>query len=210
VVTGAATSEHLADIPTWVNEGLSTYAQNDLLPNEGQALANAIQRDTVLPITSLGVSARGTAGEVSLFYAQSGSIIAFMVEVLGEEKFADFIAAMKSDTTEGALQTVYGLDVLGLENAWREAVGLPEVDLSAPTPRPQSQAADPTATPRPAAQNNNTSDDDRDTDTPASAASDSDGGLSTIVIALIALSVAFVGLLGAAGFLALRGRRSAG
>jgi hypothetical protein len=210
VVTGAATSAHLADIPTWVNEGLSTYSQNNLLPNEGAALATAIQRNSVLPITSLGVSARGTAGQVSLFYAQSGSIVAFMIEVLGEDKFGDFVAAMKSDTTEGALQTVYGLDLLGLENAWREAVGLPPVDLSAPTPQTQSQNADPTATPRPAQANNN-DDDDQDNNTPASASSDSDGdGLSSAVIALIVLSVAFVGLLAAAGFLVIKGRGSAG
>jgi hypothetical protein len=210
VVTNAATRGHLAEVPTWVNEGLSTYSQNNLLPNEGTALATAIQRNSVLPITSLGVSARGTAGEVSLFYAQSGSIVAFMVETLGEEKFGDFIAAMKDDTVGGALQTVYGFDLIGLENEWREAVGLPPYDPSAPAPGSQSQAPDPTATPR-ASQAQNNQDDERDENQPASASDSSDGdGFSVIVVVLIALSVAFAFLLGAAGFLALRGRHSAG
>ena len=211
IVTRAATSSHLADIPVWVNEGLSTYSQNNLLPNEGAALATAIQRNSVLPITSLGVSARGTAGEVSLFYAQSGSIVAFMIESLGEDEFGDFVAAMKDDTTTGALEGVYGLDLLGLENAWREAVGLPEVGLSPPTPSSQSQSVDPTATPRPSQAQSNDDDDDRDSSAPSSAAGDSgNGGLSAIVIALIVLSVAFVGLLAAAAFLAMAGRRTAG
>jgi hypothetical protein len=210
VVTNAATRGHLAEIPTWVNEGLSTYSQNNLLPSEGTALETAIQRNSVLPITSLGVSARGTAGEVSLFYAQSGSIVAFMVETLGEEKFGDFIAAMKDDTVGGALQSVYGFDLIGLENEWREAVGLPPYDPSAPAPGSQSQAPDPTATPR-ASQAQDNQDDEPDDNQPASASSGSDGDdFSVIVIVLIALSVAFVFLLGAAGFLALRGRHSAG
>lgn len=211
VVTRAATRGHLVDIPVWLNEGLSTYSQNDLLPNEGTALSNAIQRNAVLPLTSLGVTARGSAGEVSLFYAQSGSIVAFMIDELGAEKFGELIAGLKNDTLEGALQTVYGLDSLGLENAWREAVGLPPFDPNAPTPVPQN--VDPTATPRPAAQNNNTQDNenDREDNSPANAATDSDdGGISLVVIALIALVATFIGLVGAAGFLILQGRKTAG
>ncbi|HEU0074917.1 MAG TPA: peptidase MA family metallohydrolase [Dehalococcoidia bacterium] len=128
VVTGAATKNHLAPLPTWINEGLSTYSQNDLLPSEASALDLAIRRNAVLPITSLGTAARGSAGDVSVFYAQSGSIIGFMIDVLGEERFGDFMEALAGDTVDGALMTVYGLDTLGLENAWRVAVGLPEVE----------------------------------------------------------------------------------
>jgi Peptidase MA superfamily len=133
IVTGAATRNYLADIPVWINEGLSTYAQHDLLPSESQALDLAIQRDAVLPITSLGSAARGNGNQVSIFYAESGSIIAYMMDVLGEDKFGDFLQALATDTTDGALQTVYGFDTLGLENAWRTAVGLPEVEPGATT-----------------------------------------------------------------------------
>jgi hypothetical protein len=211
VVTRAATRGHLVDIPVWVNEGMSTYAQRNLLPNEEAALNNAIQRNSVLPITSLGVSARGTGGVVSLFYAQSGSIVAFMIEVLGEDKFGEFVAAMANDTPEGALQSVYGLDLIGLENAWREAVGLPPFDPSAPTPD-VSQNQNPQPTPTVAASRAEDDEDEPEQDTPTqSAGDDSDGGgISFIVLLLIGLSVAMVGLLAAAAFLALQGRRPAG
>jgi hypothetical protein len=54
--------------------------------------------------------------------------------------------------------------------------------------------------------------DEPEQDTPAqSAGDDSDGGgISFIVLLLIGLSVAMVGLLAAAAFLALQGRRPAG
>jgi len=141
VVTNYATEHHLADLPAWISEGLSSYAQNDLLPSEAAALDLAIRRNAVLPITSLGVAARGSAGDVSIFYAQSGSIVTFMVDVLGEERFGDFLDALAFDTVDGALMEVYGFDVLGLENEWRKAVGLPEVETgssssSGSEPRP--------------------------------------------------------------------------
>jgi hypothetical protein len=212
VVTRAATQGHLVDIPIWINEGMSTYAQNNLLPNEESALGSAIQRNAVLPITSLGASARGTGSVVSLFYAQSGSIVAFLIETQGEEKWGEFIAAMKNDTPEGALESVYGMDLLGLENAWRQAVGLPAVDLSAPQPTPppaQNQTPDPTPTVR-TSQGQNDDGDEPDDDPPAqTAGGDSGGGVSLVVILLAGLSVAMVGLLAAAGFLAMKGRGTA-
>jgi hypothetical protein len=104
--------------------------------------------------------------------------------------------------------TVYGLDLLGLENAWREAVGLPEVDLSAPpTPSSQNnQSVDPTATPRPQAQNNSNNQNSGGNNS-SNAAGGSGDGISTVVLVLIALSVALVGLLCTAAFLALQGRK---
>jgi hypothetical protein len=131
IVTGRATRGHITEIPTWINEGLSTYSQKALLPSEEQALALAIQRNRVLPITSLNASARGSSNDVSVFYAQSGSIIAYLVNTYGDEKFAAFIKALANDTTDKAMQAVYGFDQTGLESLWRKAVGLPEIGATA-------------------------------------------------------------------------------
>jgi peptidase MA superfamily protein len=211
VVTRAATRGHIVDVPVWVNEGMSTYSQRNLLPNEEAALSSAIDRNSVLPITSLGASARGTGSVVSLFYAQSGSIVAYMIDVLGEDKWGEFIAAMARDTPEGALQAVYGLDLIGLENAWREAVGLPPFDPAAPTPD-LSQNQAPPPTPTVATSQADDEEDEPEPDTPAqTAGGDSDGGgISLIVVLLVGLSVAMVGLLAAAAFLAMQGRRTDG
>ncbi len=129
IVTGQATQNHIA-FPGWINEGISTYAQRELLPDEEAALAIAIRRDAVLPITSLTGSAQGAAGTVSLFYGQSGAIVGFMIEEFGEQRFAEFVAALRLNNLDGALAEVYGFDGLGLENAWRLSVGLPEVIVS--------------------------------------------------------------------------------
>jgi hypothetical protein len=149
IVTNHATKGHITEIPTWINEGLSTFAQRQLLASEEQALGLAIQRNRVLPITSLNASARGSASDVSIFYAQSGSIIAYLVNTFGDDKFGEFIAALANDTPDKAMQAVYGFDLLGLENNWRKAVGLPEVGAapSQGTPAASGTQGVPTLTP---------------------------------------------------------------
>lgn len=131
IVTRAATQGSLGDLPIWINEGLSTYAQKELLPGEATALDLAIKRNQALPLVSLGASARGSAGQVSIFYAQAGSVVSYMVDKLGQEKFAPFLLALRSDTLDGALTKAYGYDLNGLENEWRKAVGLPPIEVAA-------------------------------------------------------------------------------
>jgi len=213
IVTRAATRGHLVDIPIWVNEGLSIYAQTELLPDEAAALRNAVQRNRLLPITSLGASARGAADAVSLFYAQSGSIVGFMINTYGPQKFGDFVAALAQDTTDAAMMRVYGFDQLGLENEWRKSAGLAAVpNQTQPTAVPQSSGQQ-NPTPRP---NNNQSQGQqnptpRPNNSPQQASNnDGDGGVSLIVVAG-ALGVVVVLLLGAAGGLAyLSQRKSSG
>jgi hypothetical protein len=205
IVTNAGIQQRhsLADLPTWINEGLSTYAQNDLLPSESDALDLAIKRDAVLPITSLGTAARGSGSEVSIFYAQSGSIIAYMIDVLGEDKFGDFLDALADDTLDGALMTVYGFDTLGLENAWRQAVGLPEVDAGSSAgsadaePKPTlvpfgAQSSSPQNTPETESEPSNAAATAVPEDDSTSAAQDDGGGSSSalpIVLSVLALFV---------------------
>jgi hypothetical protein len=195
IVTNHATRNHIASIPTWINEGLSTYSQRNLLPSEEQALNLAIQRNRVLPITSLNASARGSSSDVSIFYAQSGSIIRFMVERYGDEKFGEFIQALANDTTDRAMQAVYGFDQLGLENEWRRAVGLPEVGVggvpsggTAPTqPAGQSGATAPDPTGAPIGEQGGAPNREDDSD-------------STVTIIIVVISVLAIAVLALGGF----------
>ncbi|HEY4684516.1 MAG TPA: peptidase MA family metallohydrolase [Dehalococcoidia bacterium] len=127
IVTDRATRGQIGVLPIWINEGLSTYAQSRLIPGEEQAFDLALRTNRMLPITSLNASTRDAAGTVGLFYAQSGSIVRYLIEKYGDAKFGQFIAAFKDETTNGALAKVYGFDLLGLEQEWRRSLGLPPV-----------------------------------------------------------------------------------
>lgn len=206
IVTERASRGFLSPIPVWVNEGISVHAQRDK-GEYGQALDLAVRRKNPIPVTSLNVAARDASSQVSLFYGESGSLIDFLVATYGDEKFAQFIAGFKNDTTDAVLQKVYGFDQLGLENAWRKSLGLPEVTVG-PTTGSGTQAGIPTlaplgsgnnsaATPAPGGNNSGGQ--------PANnGSSDSGGGPSVLIIALGALVVALV-LAGGGALLLMRG-----
>jgi hypothetical protein len=125
IVTGQATKSHI-NFPSWINEGISVYSQKDTLPDEKQAMDLAVRRNAVLPLPSLSTFQDG-ADTVSLFYAEAGAVIHYIVETYGDAKFADWIRALRTDTVDSATKTVYGVDLLGIENGWRKTLGLPEV-----------------------------------------------------------------------------------
>ncbi len=130
VVVDRASRGFIVPVAIWVNEGLAVYSQKSFDGGWQQALDLAVRRNRPLPIESLGDSTRSNA-DFSLFYAESGSLIKYLVDTYGDAKFGDFFTGMRSDTVSGALKTVYGFDQLGLENAWRKSVGLPAADTSA-------------------------------------------------------------------------------
>jgi hypothetical protein len=209
VVTGQATRSHI-NFPSWINEGISVFSQREILADEKQAIDLAVRRNSVLPITSLGSSAQGSASTVSLFYAQSGALVEYLVETYGDAKFAAWITALRRNTLEGALQEVYGFDTLGLENGWRKSIGLPEVSAtgggsssnpgSIPTLAPlgSNQGSGSAATPESGGQS-----------APSTSANetDDDGGSSPVVPIAVGV-LAVIALAGGAGYLVYRRRNT--
>jgi len=138
-------------VPDWLNEGTAVYAQTEPLGHQQTALDAAIESGQALSVRSLSSFSSGAgAGQVSLFYGQSYSIVNFLIETYGEEKFAELFAAFREgNSTADALMAVYGFDQDGLENEWRASVGLPprsvpspvNVDEPAPTEEPEPDAA---------------------------------------------------------------------
>ena len=132
-------------IPGWLNEGISVYSQREPLSGHGAALDAAIRADRVLTMKELNSSATGSvASTVGLYYGQAGSIVRYLVETYGEAKFADLMRTFKDGSTiDKAFQTVYQLDQLGVENAWRDSVGLDaRIEVATPVPAPTEQASE--------------------------------------------------------------------
>jgi hypothetical protein len=127
IVTRQAVKGPFSNIPAWLDEGAAVHAQSRLLSGEAGALELAIRSNDVLSVRSMTSSSLArSSSNVSLFYAEAGSVVSFLVETQGEEKFAQLFAVLKEGATiDKALQAVYGFDQDGLDNAWRESVGLP-------------------------------------------------------------------------------------
>lgn len=188
IVTRQATKGPF-DIAGWLNEGISVYTQTKPLTGQESSLQTAINGDRVLSIKELNSSATGSVGAtVGLYYGQAGSIVKFLIDTYGADKFAELLKTFKDGTTaDKAFQAVYGFDQLGLDNAWRASVGLkPRTASAASTPANTQEAraaATSAAKPTPA----------------AASSSSSGGGLSAVTIAIIAvLGVLLLGTIGVA------------
>lgn len=127
IVVREAVAGPFGDLPAWLNEGTAVYAQSAPLSNEKEALAAAIKNDTVLSLHSMSSASSGhTSINVSLFYGESWSIVSFLVNNYGTDKFAHLFATFKEgNTPDKAFQQVYGFDLDSLDAAWRQSVGLP-------------------------------------------------------------------------------------
>jgi hypothetical protein len=125
IVARQALKGPFGNIPTWLDEGTAVYAQSEPLSDEERALELAIARDDVLSLRGM-TSSSLISTDVSLFYGQAWSVVSYLIETHGPQKFAQLFAVFKEgSTTDNALLEVYGFDQDDLENAWRESVGLP-------------------------------------------------------------------------------------
>jgi len=197
IVTGVATKGPFG-IASWLNEGISVFSQTHILENEQSALDDAIARDRVLSMKELNSSASGRSGStVSLFYAESGAIVKFLVDTYGPEKFAQLLKVFKDGSTpDDAFKTVYGLDQLGVENAWRQSVGLqPHTAAEATAPA----ATAPASASQPTANAGNTS------SAPSGGSSSGDGSHLVLIAIIVALALVAAAL-AAGGVVVVRRR----
>ncbi len=131
LVTKVAGDGPFNRVPSWLDEGVAVYAQND--PGQGYrtAIDFAIASDDTLRLRNLSAPAN-QAALVNTFYGQSWHVVNYLVETYGEEELADVFAAVKAgNATDDAFMEVYGFDQDGLYNEWRESVGLDPVEFTA-------------------------------------------------------------------------------
>jgi hypothetical protein len=111
----------IGDMPTWLDEGLATYAEGPVPTSDNTAIANAKAGGTLITIQSLSSSFPADHSGASLAYAQSHSIVTYLIEEHGGwDQMNQLLAIFESGSTyDGALEQVYGMDMIELDAAWR-------------------------------------------------------------------------------------------
>jgi len=112
-------------VPSWLDEGLAMYAEGDLSGPERRTLDQALRNDEIISVRSL-TAFPGDAGQVSLAYAQSQDLVAFLVEEHPRERFRGLLDRLVGGETtfDEALAAEYGYDPLSMYQAYRAARGL--------------------------------------------------------------------------------------
>ncbi len=138
VLVGHLTFSCLGDVPTWLNEGLAVYGEGGLDSTSQKQLDQAIRSNQLLSVRSLSVGFSEVPDKAYLSYSQSYSLVAFLIETYGQEKMNALLIALRDGATiDDALRSIYGFDVEGLEDAWRQSIGAASRSASAqPTAQP--------------------------------------------------------------------------
>jgi hypothetical protein len=126
VITTQMTLNPYNSIPTWLEEGMAMYSEGLLSPYFSSYLTAAIQNDTLISVRSLASPFSGYAETSYLSYAESYSIVEFLISNYGKDKmFALLDTFRQGSTYDGALQKVYGFDMDGLNTLWQASIKTP-------------------------------------------------------------------------------------
>lgn len=109
-------------LPSWLDEGLAMYAEGDLTSEFASALSSAVKRGQLDSVQSLSSSFPAQTAAATLAYAESYSIVDYLLDHKGgKENMLDLLGAIRDGSGyEEALQAVYGLSISQLDSQWRQ------------------------------------------------------------------------------------------
>jgi hypothetical protein len=154
------TQPPFGDIPRWLHEGLAVRSEGGIDREEELALEKAIREDTLISLRVLNSPFPDQRGRAILSYAQSNSLVEFIIEEHGADKLAELLAIFALGAHyDDAMRQVFGTDMDGIEDQWRAHIGAsPRAALEAVTPslepsptvvQVQERTRTPEATPTP-------------------------------------------------------------
>lgn len=120
VVLYQATHNPYGDNPTWFEEGLATHNQE--VPDYDYPLLvqDAARRGRLIPLRALSASFPSDPDLAVLSYAESASIIEFILKEYGSEGLSALVKVFaEGETAEAAVQRALGLSLEELEARWR-------------------------------------------------------------------------------------------
>jgi hypothetical protein len=122
-------------LPTWLDEGLAMHSEGPLDATFVNYLNGAIAEDSFISVQSLASPFSAYVGEAALSYAQSYSLVEFLITSYGQDKMFGLLSTFRAGATyDGALEKVYGFDMDGLDALWQEWVTPQPVTRREPGP----------------------------------------------------------------------------
>jgi len=110
-------------LPNWLDEGLAMYTEGMLGPEFTFYLTRAIAENSLISVQSLSSPFSAYAEEAYLSYAESYSLVEYLITSYGQGKMLELLNTFRQGSSyDAALQTVYGFDMDGLDSLWRDYV----------------------------------------------------------------------------------------
>ncbi len=110
-------------LPTWLNEGLAMYNEGELPQGFADYLDSAIAEDNLISVRSLSSPFSAFAEEAFLSYAQSHSVVKYLIQTYGQDKMLALLNTFsRGSGYDETLESVYGFDMDGLNTLWQDYV----------------------------------------------------------------------------------------
>jgi hypothetical protein len=123
IIVNQVTFNPYNTLPFWMNEGLAMYIQypSGILPSQFTVpFNNSIKNNSLITIRSLSSPFSAYADTAFLSYAESFSVVTYLINMYGSTRMLQFLNTFKQGSTyDGALQANYGFDMDGLFTQWK-------------------------------------------------------------------------------------------
>ena len=123
VIVNQITFNPYNSIPFWLNEGLAVHIQfsGGNIPSQfSNALSSALTGNSLISIRSLSDPFSAYPDKANLSYAESVSVVTYLINQYGSSKMEQFLDTFQQGSTyDGALQANYGFDMDGLYTQWK-------------------------------------------------------------------------------------------
>jgi len=115
-----------ANLPFWLDEGLAMYAEGKPDPYLESVLQKAITQHNLISVRSLASPFSALPEQAYISYAESQSLIAFLIQNYGRDKMLQLLNLFKEGSTyDDALIQIYGFDQDGLDAVWQNYIANP-------------------------------------------------------------------------------------
>ena len=125
LLVNEVTANCLGDLPRWLSEGLATYAEGPLRSDQQESLSDAIAGGGLVNLRSLNSSFPAAGRGATLAYAQSRTVVGYLIDTYGWEQMRELLAIFQAGSTyDDALRATYGMDTSELDAQWRATLAL--------------------------------------------------------------------------------------
>jgi hypothetical protein len=108
------------DLPVWLDEGLAMYTEGPLSSGFVSSLDMAIEQNSLISVRSLSSPFSAYSDKSYLSYAQSYSLVEFLITGYGQDKMLELLNIFSQGSNyDDALEKVYGFDMDGLNTLWQ-------------------------------------------------------------------------------------------
>ncbi len=127
-------------LPTWLNEGLSMYAEGPVSKTTQNRIELVLKKGELPALSTLANGFPANSDLANQAYDQSQMVTSFIIDHYGKEKLDALLDEVRSGKSiDKALRAVYGLDTDGMDQTWRASLGYgtaPEPGNPTETPTP--------------------------------------------------------------------------